>query len=146
MPVYFHLEDCTFKLHDKKIFKNWIQKVIEKENARLGTLNIIFTSNSFLLKINQKYLNHSYFTDVITFNDNNESIISGDIFVSIDQVKLNSKDLDIDFKDELSRVIIHGVLHLLGYNDKTDLEKQEMRKVEDLSIKILKEDSDGQKV
>lgn len=137
MPVFFHSEDVQFVLDKTNRFKQWIALVVEEENYTLGSLNIIFTSNDYLLKINQDYLNHNYYTDVITFNYNIESQISGDIFVSTDQIKINSEELEIEFVKELSRVIIHGVLHLMGYNDNKEEEIAEMRLMEDWALKLL---------
>jgi rRNA maturation RNase YbeY len=105
--------------------------IIEKEKKRLGEINIIFTSNSIILEINKSYLNHNYFTDVITFNNNKRDKISGDIYISLDQIKLNAKKYRTKYLNELIRVIIHGVLHLIGYEDKSDSQRVIMRKMED---------------
>lgn len=137
MPVFFHSEDTQFILDKEDRFEKWIALVIEEEKRLLGDLNIIFTSNEYLLKINQDYLKHNYYTDVITFNYNIESQISGDIFVSIDQIRINSEELGIEFVNEISRVMIHGVLHLIGYNDSNEEEVKEMRIMEDRALILL---------
>jgi probable rRNA maturation factor len=137
VPIFFHSEDIQYTLDNADRFERWISFVVENEKFQLGDLNIIFTSNDYLLKINQDFLNHNYYTDVITFNYNIESQISGDIFVSIDQIQINSKELGIEFVNEVSRVMIHGVLHLIGYNDSSESEVREMRKMEDKALLLL---------
>lgn len=102
----------------RKVLKNWISSAVSNEGYRCGDLNIIFCSDTYLLKINQQYLEHDYYTDVITFDYSEEGIISGDIFISVDRVRENSYIYKVSFNEELNRVIIHGVLHLLGYGDK----------------------------
>jgi rRNA maturation RNase YbeY len=137
VPVYFHSENTKFKFTRKRICKIWIKEIIESYRKSLGTVNIIFTSNSYLLEINQKYLNHNYFTDVITFDYSESLLISGDVFVSIDQVKVNSKDMASSFESELLRVIVHGVLHLLGFKDSNEEETQQIREKEDEALLLL---------
>lgn len=137
MPVYFHSENTKFKFNRKRICKIWIRKLIESYRKSPGTVNIIFTSNSYLLAINQKYLNHKHFTDVITFDYTENSVISGDVFVSIDQVKINSKDMAGSFESELLRVIVHGVLHLLGFKDSNEKETKQIREKEDEALLLL---------
>lgn len=137
MPVFFHSEEIEFTLDKEKCIEQWISLFVEAEKFQVGDLNIIFTSNDNLLKINLDYLNHNYFTDVITFNYNTENKISGDIFVSIDQISINSEELGTAFFNEICRVMIHGVLHLLGYNDSSESEINEMRMMEDKALKLL---------
>jgi rRNA maturation RNase YbeY len=143
VPVFFHSEDTSFDLKGKKIYKGWIEGVVDKHQKTVQNINIVFCSNQFLLKINKKYLNHHYYTDVITFNYNEENSISGDIFVSVDQVLLNSKEQNETFLDELRRVMIHGVLHLLGYDDSTNEFRKSMRTAENWALKILGDNGDG---
>ena len=100
-------------------------------------LHIIFCSDDYLLDINKKYLNHDYFTDIITFNYNENNTIIGDLFISVDRVKENAKELKVDFNNELFRVIIHGVLHLCGYNDKTQDQLKEIRTKEDEFLGLI---------
>ena len=134
MPVYFHSEHIDFHLEAKDKYENWIVHRVEKEKRTLKDLNFIFTTNEYLLDINRKYLNHNYYTDVITFDYTESGAIAGDIYISIDQVRLNARDYDVEFKQELSRVIIHGVLHLLGFNDQSAEEKRRMRTMEDEAL------------
>jgi len=103
-----------------------VEYLIIEEGSKEGNLNIIFCSDNYLLKMNKEYLGHNYFTDVITFDYSEENLISGDVFISVDTVKENAKNYEVSFENELFRVIIHGVLHLIGYNDKTDKEQEEM--------------------
>ncbi|HLO59345.1 MAG TPA: rRNA maturation RNase YbeY [Bacteroidales bacterium] len=111
--------------------KEYLSKIILKEHKSPGTICIIFTDNNSLLDINTRFLQHEYFTDVITFSERKKKLISGDIFISIDQVRLNAIENRIDFQSEICRVIIHGVLHMIGYNDSTPSEKKIMREKED---------------
>lgn len=111
--------------------KLWIRDAITEENSRLGILNYEFLTDEELLRMNREYLNHDTYTDIITFNSsNNNKIISGDIFISVDRVKENSEQNDQAFESELLRVIIHGVLHLCGFGDKHEKEKLLMRQKE----------------
>lgn len=146
MPIYFHSEDTRFELKGKKIYKQWIENVVREHCRTVQNLNIIFSSNEYLLEINKKYLNHIYHTDVITFNYNDGNAISGDIFVSIEQVRLNCKEQKETFESELRRVMIHGVLHLLDYDDVTKESKKEMRIKEDWALKILGGEDDGKAI
>jgi len=137
--IYFINESpVTYRLKQKTILCNWIYKTIQAEKKQLIQLNYIFCSDDFLLKLNQKHLNHNYFTDILTFdNSDTKKEIEGDIFISIDRVRDNAKTLKTLLHHELNRVIIHGVLHLCGYKDKTQLEQQKMRTKEDFYLKEL---------
>lgn len=130
MPVTFFSEQTKFILKNKTKIRNWINDSISNEQKKLGSINYIFTSDSYLLSINKEYLNHNYFTDIITFNYCEESQINGDIFISIDTVTNNSQRFNVSFLNELHRVMIHGVLHLVGYDDKTEEQKEEMKQKE----------------
>jgi probable rRNA maturation factor len=138
VPVYFHSEDVGFLLDKKRLYKKWITQIINQHKKKIGNLNIIFCSNSYILEINRKYLNHNYFTDVITFEYDRSDKIDGDIFVSIDQVKINCAGLRVNFIEELRRVIIHGVYHLLGYKDDSAEDIERMRKMEDKALIVLR--------
>ena len=137
MPIYFHSEVQDFSFTKKRILKEWLKRVILNEKRIPGELNIIIVSDDALLKINKKYLKHDYFTDIITFNYNNGNIVSGDIYISMDRVLENALKLHVSDKTELNRVIAHGVLHLLGYNDETKEQKEEIRKMEDSCLNLL---------
>ncbi|TAH03950.1 MAG: rRNA maturation RNase YbeY [Sphingobacteriales bacterium] len=132
LPINFFQEEIKYELKNKNIVRKWLNDTIIAENHELETLNFIFCSDDYLLTINLEYLNHDTLTDIITFdNSNNISTITGDIYISLDRVKENSKTFKTKFTDELHRVIIHGTLHLLGYDDKSAKAKMKMTKAED---------------
>lgn len=126
----FSYEDVDFRMDDSYKVVEWMKIVLEEEKLSLDFLNIIFCSDEYLLEINKKYLNHYYYTDIITF-DYSEEIISGDCFISIDRIKDNALIFHETFERELKRVIVHGLLHLMGYNDKSQEEKDVMTGKED---------------
>lgn len=134
MPVSFFLTDSEYKLRNKNRIRRWIHLTIKEYNRNPGTINIILCSDSYLLEINTKYLKHNYFTDIITFNFNEGDIISGELYISIERVIENSKKFRTKEEIELIRVIIHGILHLLGYKDDTKTQKDLMRKLENKAI------------
>ena len=135
MAIIFSVEEISFNLKEKNKIKRWIKNVIENEEKKLGEISYIFCSDEYLLDINQKYLEHNTYTDIITFDYiENLNIISGDIFVSIDRVKENSIKFKVTFEEELRRVLIHGILHLLGYPDKKPSEEKKMREKENEAL------------
>lgn len=134
--IIFHSEDIDYQVDRPELLAQWLTTCIEKEKKLKGAINFIFCSDEYLLKINQDYLNHDYFTDVITFDYTEEKVISGDIFISIDRVNENAKENGVSFENELHRVIIHGVLHLMGYKDSSPAEKEEIRAKEDFYLAL----------
>ncbi len=128
--VNFQAEDIEFSIENETKYWKWIERTINEEEMQLGELGITFASDEYLLKLNQEYLDHDYYTDILTFDYVEEEIVSGDIVISIDRVRENAQDYNVTFEEELNRVIIHGVLHLLGYNDVSDEEKITMRNKE----------------
>jgi len=132
-------EQIEFEYDDTKQLSEWIEQCSKMHNKELGDINIIFCSDDYLYEMNKIYLNHDYYTDVITFPYNIGNKIEGDIFISIDRVKDNAKTYNTSFENELNRVIIHGVLHLIGFKDKSEEEQKEMRKQEDTCLEKLKE-------
>ena len=138
MAVFFHNEDVVFSLQNKNSKKEWLKSVIHSFNYSLGDINVIFCSDHYLLNVNKQYLSHNYYTDIITFNYCTENTISGDLFISIDRVEEYSKQNNIPFLNEINRVIVHGVLHLCGFNDKTPIEKKEMRQLENKFLNLTK--------
>jgi len=146
VPINFHVADIDFRLDDANLYSKWVEATVNGYHKKVGELSIIFSSNSYLLDLNRKFLNHNYFTDVITFNYNEGGIISGDIFVSAEQVEYNAGELDIDFESEICRVMIHGVLHLLGLNDDNDRQRKEMRSAENNALTRLSELRNGKGV
>ena len=131
MSINFYKEDFSGRIIDQKKRKNWINFAIEKEKFICGDLSFIFCLDEYLLKINKEYLNHDYYTDIITFNYVEGKTISGDIFISIDRVRDNAQQYGVSFENELSRVIIHGVLHLIGFDDKDESSQLIMRMKEE---------------
>ncbi len=129
--IDFYNKDVNYNLLSKRKIRFWLLSVIEEEQKKAGDITYIFCSDEYLLKMNNQYLNASYLTDVITFDYTENDIISGDIFISIDRVKDNAKLYKQAYFQEMLRVILHGVLHLCGYKDKTEKELQQMRKKED---------------
>lgn len=136
--ISFNFEDISEFEFDKDLIAKWIYKVISNYNFLPDEITYIFCSDSYLLNINKEYLNHNYFTDIITFNYCEDNKIIGDIFISIDTVLSNSIDFNVSFSDELNRVVIHGILHLIGFDDKTDDENENMHKLEDSALNLLK--------
>ena len=134
--IEFHSE-IKFVLKNQRELEKWIEDVIISENKELGDINYVFCSDEYLLERNIEYLNHDNLTDIISFNYCEGDIISSDIMISIDRIKENSIIFENSFSNELHRVMIHGVLHLIGYNDKTKKEKQKMREREDFYLKKL---------
>ncbi|MGF7078700.1 rRNA maturation RNase YbeY [Mucilaginibacter sp. UYCu711] len=133
MPaIHFFEEDVTYKLKDKLKVKQWIKDTIVAEGYKLQDLTYIFCSDAYLLQINQQYLDHDTYTDIITFdNSEYEGDIVGDIFISIPRIRENAVKFSVSEADELHRVIIHGALHLLGYKDKTPADNKNMTQKED---------------
>ena len=136
--VRYFFEDVKFDYKDRRFNNHWLKLVAESEICRLGDINIIFCSDPYILNINIQYLGHDYFTDIITFDYREGNVISGDLFISIDSVKENAVYFGAEFQEELHRVIVHGLLHLLGYDDHTDEEKKVMRAKEDYYLDIRK--------
>lgn len=136
--IHFHTEETSFVLANKAKYKTWLGEIIKEHKFELRELNYIFCTDEYLLNINREYLDHDYYTDIITFdNSEEEGFIEGDIFVSIDRIRDNANEFNQEFTKELTRVIAHGLLHLVGFGDKGENEIKEMRKQEDLAIQKL---------
>jgi len=129
--IKFNNEDTPKFDLDLQLTQSYLIDLIEKEEKMAGEITVVFCSDEYLLQLNKEFLDHDYFTDIITFDYCDNNIISGDIFVSIDRIHYNAKKYNVGFNIELHRVLFHGVLHLIGYNDKTSGEKKEMRSKED---------------
>jgi probable rRNA maturation factor len=130
-PVY------TVFNFNRSIYKNWIKQIILSENKKLGTITFIFCNDEYLFSINKQYLNHNYYTDIISFDYSDSNKISGDIFISMDRIYDNAKLLNTNIQEELLRVVSHGLMHFCGYKDKTEAEKNTMRFKEEEKIKIF---------
>lgn len=138
MPISFQTLDVKDPISGKKkAIKIWTQQIVNEQNKKPGNLTYIFCSNQKIREINKQYLNHDYDTDIITFPYNEKNIVSGDLIISVEQVKLNAEAYNVRFFDELLRVMAHGVLHLLGYNDHTKQEIAQMRQAEDKAIELF---------
>ncbi|MBR1489501.1 MAG: rRNA maturation RNase YbeY [Bacteroidales bacterium] len=125
--VSYFTEDIAFNFKEKRLTSRWLKFVAESESKRLGDIAVIFCSDNYILDVNIKYLQHDYFTDIITFDYCEGNVLSGDLFISIDSVRENATFYGSEFADELNRVIVHGVLHLIGYDDHTEEDIAQMR-------------------
>lgn len=137
MSIQYCNEDVSIPKFKKRLMTGWIKTTIISEEKIAGDISFIFCSDAYLLEVNKQYLDHDYFTDIITFDYVEGGIISGDIFISCDRVKENAVEFKTGFDNELSRIIIHGVLHLLGYKDKNKKDKLLMTEKEDFYLKVL---------
>ena len=131
--IYYHSE-CDFQLKDDESITKWLKDAISTEDKDLGEINYIFCDDQYLLKKNQEYLQHDTFTDIITFDYTEEKRLSADIFISIERVKENAIIFAVPFETELRRVIIHGILHLMGYKDKSAEDAETMRSKENFYL------------
>lgn len=137
--INFFNEGISYTLRNKTGLRSWLMKCASAEKKKIAALNYIFCSDKYLKKINKQYLNHNYFTDIITFSTSEpgDKTINGDIYISIDRVKENAATYGVRINEELRRVMAHGLLHLSGYGDKSEKEKKLMRKKEDDCLKKL---------
>lgn len=138
MAITFQYQEIKFKLQEASKIKSWIRKIIISEKKKTGQLDFVFTNDEKLLETNIQFLNHTTYTDIITFDYCEGDRISGDIIISVDRVKENAGKFGVDVQEELKRVIIHGVLHLCGYKDKTKQAAILMRKKEDQALSMFK--------
>lgn len=136
IAIYY---ETDFKIDQESVWTNWLSKVVEKEGYSTREINYIFCNDDYLLKINKDFLKHDYYTDVIGFQTSNGKELSGDIFISIDRVKDNSIDNEISFEKELARVMVHGLLHFMQYDDQTEEDTKAMRKAEDKYLAFFDE-------
>jgi rRNA maturation RNase YbeY len=140
MSIQYFSEDVSIPKISRRNITTWIKKVITSEGKVSGDISFIFCSDDYLLKVNRKYLGHDYYTDIITFDYVSDLIISGDIFISLDRVLENAGEFKTTFGDELNRILVHGVLHLLGYKDKSKKDKNLMTEKEDFYLNTLIKD------
>lgn len=132
--INYFFEDTNFKFNKRRATSKWLKSAIALENKKLGDISIIFCSDDYLLEINKQYLSHDYYTDVITFNYCEGDLISGDIFISVDTIKANAEEYGASFDNELCRVMVHGLLHLIGYDDDCESNQLIMRQKEDFYL------------
>ena len=137
--IRYYQKDISFNLESKLIIKKWIKTIIEQNEKRCKDINIIFCSDPSILEINNQFLGHDYYTEIITFDYCEGRDISGELYISIDTVKANAEEYEQPFETELHRVIIHGILHLLGWDDHCDEDIAEMRAAEDSALALLAE-------
>ncbi|MEE0982745.1 MAG: rRNA maturation RNase YbeY [Bacteroidales bacterium] len=138
MAISFSLE-TKYNLKSRTLIKKWLKQIIENKGYKLGTLSYILCDDDYLLEINKHYLQHEFYTDIITFDYVENGVINGDIFISVDRVKENAASFGVSEREELMRVFAHGVLHLSGLKDATSEEASQMRKAENESLELLKE-------
>lgn len=136
MAIRFAVQDIYFELFQAENVKKWISEVVQRRQKRVGNISYLFCDDEYLLGVNQQYLNHDTYTDIITFDYVAADLISGDIMISVDRVGENAEKFGVPFVQELHRVIIHGVLHLLGQGDKSDSEAAEMRRQEEEALAL----------
>ena len=136
--IRFFNKDIKFNLKDKLPLKRWIKSTVEAHGCRVGDINIILCNDPSILEINQQFLGHDYYTDIITFDYSEEDTINGELYISVDTVLENSKEYGEEFQVELHRVIIHGMLHLCGLDDRCDEDIKEMRAAENAALENLK--------
>ena len=134
--INFYSEN-DFELGQEKTYEDWLKKVVASENKKAGEISYIFCDDDYLIKINQQYLDHDTYTDIISFDNSIGNILGGDIFISSERVLENAQNYDVPFEEELKRVMVHGVLHFCGYKDKTPEEKEIMRSKEEEKMKMF---------
>ncbi len=137
MAISFNFVETKDIVSQKNKVKSWIKSVAEKRGFKVGEISYIFCSDDYLLDINKTYLKHDFYTDIITFDYTDATKISADLYISIDRIRDNAQELNLSFEQELHRVIIHGVLHLLGLKNKTEEDAKEMRKAEEECLKSM---------
>ena len=135
--IYFNDLDSSCRVKNRKLVKRWLSGVISSSGKKLGDISVILCSDNYLLDVNNQYLDHNYYTDIITFDYTEKDIVGGDLFISYDRVKENAKQEGVLIQHELRRVMVHGVLHLLGLKDKTKTEAKTMRAAEDVALKMF---------
>ena len=134
--IRYYCEDVKFVLKDKRANNRWLKMVAGSEIAKIGDINIIFCSDNYILDVNMRYLQHDYFTDIITFDYCEGRTLSGDLFISIDSVRENAREYGCEFDEELHRVMVHGLLHLIGYDDHTPKEEAQIHSKEDYYLNL----------
>lgn len=134
--IRYFTEDIKFEFKDKLSNNRWLRLVASSEVKKLGDINIIFCSDNYILDVNMKYLQHDYFTDIITFDYCEGNVLNGDLFISVDSVRENASYYGTEFPVELKRVMVHGILHLIGYDDHSEDDIKVMRSKEDYYLSL----------
>jgi len=143
LSIKIFYDNTSYRIRNWRKVVKILNEVIEKEEKISGDLSYIITNDEYLRKLNVQFLEHDYFTDVITFDYNNNNLINGEVYISLESVKENALNYNVSLNNEIKRVIIHGVLHLVGYDDKSEMQKAEMRRQEDLWLDLLKRKYNG---
>jgi probable rRNA maturation factor len=139
MAIHYLEEDRQEKGFNRAETKKWLQEVVKVEGKKTGVINYIFCSDEFLLGINKQFLKKDYYTDVISFDYTEKGVISGDVMISLDRVKENAENIGVTYLDELKRIMVHGLLHLIGYDDATEDLRANMSRMEDLYLAMAGE-------
>jgi rRNA maturation RNase YbeY len=137
MAIFYNAVDVPLPKIKRRNTSKWIKDVVSHYQKRVGEISYVFCSDEEILRINKQYLNHDYYTDIITFDYSEKEIISGDLFISLDTVKSNSEQFGTDYLEELHRVLIHGILHLCGFKDKSSEDEKVMREKENEALSSL---------
>ncbi len=135
--ISFFYEETNFTLPQARKIKAWLKTIIVSEEFELNLINYIFCSDEYLLSLNVQYLDHDTYTDIITFDYSSEGLLEGDIYISVDRVTENALKLNVGFSEEIHRVMVHGLLHMMGFKDKSQIEKKQMRSKEDSCLTLL---------
>ena len=135
--VRFLTEDTSFSFRGRNLCRHWLSEVASKENKTIGVVSVVFCSDPYILDVNRRFLGHDYYTDIITFDYCSGCVLSGDLIISIDTVRANAREYGASLYDELHRVIVHGLLHLIGYDDHTEEDIAVMRSKENEALLLL---------
>lgn len=139
LMITYQTEESSFRLGSRRLTSRWIKEIVSQAEMRLGDLSVVFCSDPYILEVNKQYLGHDYYTDIITFDYCEGDVLSGDLIISVDTVRANAKEYGAaSFDEELHRVIIHGVLHLIGFDDHSPEDQAEMRRQENAALALLK--------
>ncbi len=139
LMITYQTEETSFRLGSRRLTSRWIKEIVSQAEMRLGDLSVVFCSDPYILEVNKQYLGHDYYTDIITFDYCEGDVLSGDLIISVDTVRANAKEYGAaSFDEELHRVIIHGVLHLIGFDDHSPEDQAEMRRQENAALALLK--------
>lgn len=139
LMITYQTEETSFRLGSRRLTSRWIKEIVSQAKMRLGDLSVVFCSDPYILEVNKQYLGHDYYTDIITFDYCEGDVLSGDLIISVDTVRANAKEYGAaSFDEELHRVIIHGVLHLIGFDDHSPEDQAEMRRQENAALALLK--------
>lgn len=137
--ITYQTEDTSFRFGSRRLISRWIKEIVAHAELKVGELSVVFCSDPYILAVNRQYLGHDYYTDIITFDYCEGSVLSGDLIISVDTVRANAEEYGAaSFEEELHRVIIHGVLHLIGFDDHTPEDQAEMRRQENAALALLK--------